>query len=219
LGWERGLGKEKGEGGKERLERIRTNAEVSVDRGISGSAGKVLVLSIRDMEVGLGVAVLLCEAEVDNVDLVASLADAHQEVVGLDIAVDEGLGVDVLDTRNELVRQEEDGLERELPVTEVEEILQTGAEEIEDHGVVVTLGSEPADEGDSNAASHRLVNASLILELGMLGLNALELDSNLLAGDDVGAKVDVAEGTGANLSTDPVLITDTEILVSRLVST
>lgn len=201
------------------MERIRTNAEVSVDRGISGSAGKVLVLSIRDMEVGLGVAVLLCEAEVDNVDLVASLADAHQEVVGLDIAVDEGLGVDVLDTRNELVRQEEDGLERELPVTEVEEILQTGAEEIEDHGVVVTLGSEPADEGDSNAASQRLVNASLILELGMLGLNALELDSNLLAGDDVGAKVDVAEGTGANLSTDPVLITDTEILVSRLVST
>lgn len=53
----------------------------------------------------------------------------------------------------------------------------------------------------------------------MFSLDALELDGNLLAGDDVGAKIDVAEGTGANLSTDPVLITDAEILVARLVST
>lgn len=124
---------------------------MSVDRGISGGAGKVLVLSVRDVEVSLGVTVLLGETEVDDIDLVASLADTHQEVVRLDVTVDERLGVDVLDTRDELVGQEENGLERELPVAEVEEVFQAGSEKIEDHGVVVTLGSKPADEGDAHA--------------------------------------------------------------------
>jgi hypothetical protein len=69
---------------------------MGVDRGITSSTSQVLVLPIRDVEVSLGVTVLLGETEIDNVDLVATLADAHEEVVRLDITVDEGLGVDVL---------------------------------------------------------------------------------------------------------------------------
>ena len=160
---------------------------MGVDGGVTSGTSQVLVLSVRDVEVGLGVPVLLGETEVDHVDLVAPLADTHEEVVGLDVAVDEALGVDVLDAADELVGEQENGLEGEFAVAEVEEILEGGAEEVEDHGVVVTLGAEPSDERNADAASERLVDAGLILELRVLGLDGLKLDGNLLAGDDVGA--------------------------------
>lgn len=71
---------------------------MGIDRGISSSASQVLVLTVRNMEVSLGVTVFLGQAEINDVHLVASLSNAHQEVVRLDITVDEGLGMDVLDT-------------------------------------------------------------------------------------------------------------------------
>jgi hypothetical protein len=160
---------------------------VGVDGGVTSGTSQVLVLSVRDVEVGLGVPVLLGETKVDHVDLVAPLADAHEEVVGLDVTVNEALGVNVLDAADELVGEQEDGLEGEFAVAEVEEILERGAEKVEDHGVVVTLGAEPSDERNADAASERLVDTGLILELRVLGLDGLKLDGDLLAGDDVGA--------------------------------
>ena len=185
---------------------------MGVDRGITSSAGQVLVLSVRDVEVSLRVTVLLGKTKINDVDLVASLADAHEEVVGLDITVDEGLGVNVLDAGDELVGEQQDRLQGEFTVAEVEEILETGAEEVKDHGVIVALGSKPADERDADAAGERLVNAGLILELGMLRLGALELDGDLFSRDNISAQVDVAERARANLSTDTVLVTDAEVL-------
>ena len=166
---------------------IRTDAQMGVDGGITGSTSQVLVLTVWDVEVSLGVAVLLGQAKVDHVDLVAALADAHEEVVGLDVTVDEGLGMDVFDAGDKLIGEEKHRLERELAVAEVEQILQAGAEEVEDHGIVVALGAEPADERDTDASGQRLVDTGLIFELGVLGLDALELDGDLLTGDDVGS--------------------------------
>ena len=164
-----------------------TNTQVRVDGSITSRASQVLVLSVWDVEVRLRVAVLLGQTEVNNVDLVTTLANSHQEVVGLDIAVDEGLGVDVFDAGDKLVGEEQDGLEGELSVAEIEQVLEAGAEEVKDHGVVVALGAKPADKRDADAAGERLVDAGLVLELGVLGLDGLELDGNLLARDDVGA--------------------------------
>jgi hypothetical protein len=165
----------------------RTDTQVGVDGSVTSGTSQVLVLSVRDVEMGLGITVLLGETEIDNVDLVATLADAHEEVVRLDITVDEGLGMDVLDAGDELIGEQEDGLQRELAVAEVEEIFQRGTEQIEDHGVVVALGAEPAHEGDTDTASKGLVDTGLILKLRVLSLDALKLDSNLLARDDVSA--------------------------------
>ena len=53
----------------------------------------------------------------------------------------------------QLICQQEDSLETKLAVAKVEEILQTGPEEIEDHGVVVTFSAEPANEWDADATS------------------------------------------------------------------
>ena len=66
-----------------------TDAQVGVDGGITGRASQVLVLPVRDVEVRLRVTVLLGQTEIDDIDLVTTLADAHEEVVGLDITVDE----------------------------------------------------------------------------------------------------------------------------------
>jgi hypothetical protein len=174
----------------ERLHVVTTgllDTEMSVDGGITSSASQVLVLTVRDVEVSLRVTVFLGKTKVDHVDLVTPLSDAHEEVVGLDVTVDEGLGVDVLDAGDELIGEEEDGLEGELAVAEVEEVFQAGAEEVEDHGVVVTLGAEPANEGNADASSEGLVDTGLILELGVLGLDGFEFDGNLFTGDDVGS--------------------------------
>jgi hypothetical protein len=120
--------------------------------------------------------------------------------------------VDVFDARNQLVGEQEHRLERELAVAEVEQVLQAGSKEVENHGVVVALCTKPANERDADAAGERLVDASLILELRVLRLDALQLDGNLLAGDNVGAQVDVAERARTDLTTDPVLVPDAKIL-------
>lgn len=168
---------------------------MSIDRSITGSAGKVLVLTVRDVEVSLGVTVLLGQTEINHVDLVSSLANAHKEVVWLDVTVDERLGMDVLNAGDELVRKKKHSLQGELAVAEVEKVLQARAEEIQDHGIVVTFGAEPANKRDTNTTGKRFVNAGFILQLGMLGLDALKLDGNLLAGDDVGACLRVSSAS------------------------
>jgi hypothetical protein len=164
-----------------------TDSQVSVDTGITSSASQVLVLTVRNVEVSLWVTVFLSETKVNDVDLVASLANAHEEVVWLDITVDERLGVDVFDARDELIGKQKNRLQGKLAVAEVEQVLQTGAEEIQDHGIVITFGAKPADKWDSNTSSQGLVDTGFILQLGVLGLDALELDGNLLSGYDIGA--------------------------------
>lgn len=192
------------------------DAQVGVDGGITSSSGQVLVLPIRDVEVGLGVTVFLGQSEIDDIDLVAALADAHEEVIRLDITVDEGLGVDVLDAGDELIGQQKNGLQGELAVAEVEEILQARAEEIKNHGIVVTLGTEPADKWDTDTTSERLVDTGLIFELGVLGLDRLKLDGNLFTRDDVGAEVDITEAATSDLTTDAVLVADAKIHSSHI---
>lgn len=78
---------------------------------IAGSARQVLILTVRDVKMGLGVSVFFGEAEIDDIDLVATLANAHEEVVRFDIAMNERLGMNILDAGDKLVSQEEYGLQ------------------------------------------------------------------------------------------------------------
>lgn len=73
---------------------------MSVDGGVARRASQVLVLSVRDVLVCAGIAVLFGQAKVNDVHQVTLLAKPHQEVVRLDIPMDEILGVDVLNTAN-----------------------------------------------------------------------------------------------------------------------
>lgn len=69
----------------------------------SNGTCQTLVLSVGDVKASAGVAVLLGQAKVDEVELVAMATYAHQEVVRLDVPVDEVLAVQVLYAPNHLV--------------------------------------------------------------------------------------------------------------------
>jgi hypothetical protein len=73
---------------------------MGVDGGVTGRAGQVLVLPVWDMKMRLRVSELLCETEIDDIDLVATLADPHHEVVGLYVPMDEVARMDIFDARD-----------------------------------------------------------------------------------------------------------------------
>ena len=50
---------------------------MGIDTRITGSSSQILVLTIWNMEVGLGVTVFLGQTKVNDIDLVAPLSDAH----------------------------------------------------------------------------------------------------------------------------------------------
>lgn len=97
--------------------------------------------------------------------------------------------MNVFDAGYKLVGKQKHGLKGELAVAEVEKILQAGSEQIDHHGVVVTLSTEPANERNTNTTGKRLVNTGFIFKLRVLGLDTFELDGDFLAGDNVGAYV------------------------------
>jgi hypothetical protein len=133
---------------------------------------------------------------------------------------------------HKLVGQKENRLQAKLAVAEVEEVFERRAQKIQDHGIIVALGSKPPDERNANAASKRLVNLRLIFELRVLGLDRFKLDGNLLARDDVDPQVDVTlrkglsqeqkdstvqhtERAGTNLLPKPVLSANAKVQPMR----
>jgi hypothetical protein len=76
---------------------VLTNSQMGINTGIASSSCQVLVLPVGNVQMALGVTVLLGKTKVDDVHLVATLADTHQEVIGFDITVNEVLGMDVFD--------------------------------------------------------------------------------------------------------------------------
>jgi hypothetical protein len=83
---------------------------MSVDGNKTSSTSQTFVLTTRNMEMSSRVPVLLGKTKINDVDLVPTLANAHEEVIGFDIAVEERLGVDVLDPGQVLVGQNKYGL-------------------------------------------------------------------------------------------------------------
>ena len=135
------------------------NAQMRIDAGVPRRARQALVLPVRDVRPRPAVAVLLRQPEVDDEDLVAVLPDAHQEVVGFHVAVDEVLVVDVLDARYHLVGEHQDRLLGELAPAEVEQVLETGAEQLHHENVVVALvRPEPLDAGHADTAGQDTVD-------------------------------------------------------------
>jgi len=61
-------------------------------------SGQVLVFPVRDVKMDFRVPELLRETEIDDVDLITTFADSHEEVVGLDVPANEVSRMDVLDT-------------------------------------------------------------------------------------------------------------------------
>ena len=78
---------------------------MSIDGCVTGSSSQVLVLTVWNVEMRLRVTIFLCQSKVDDIDLISTLPNSHQEIVRLDVTMDERLGVDVLDTGDELISE------------------------------------------------------------------------------------------------------------------
>ena len=105
------------------------------------------------------------------------LAQAHQEVVWLHVPVDEVLAVDELDPADELVGEQQDGLEAELAVAEVEEVLQAGPQQLHHHHVVLALAAVVLDKGNPNTSLHHLKGDLLFVIIWFV---SLKLDDSIL---------------------------------------
>jgi hypothetical protein len=77
-----------------------TDTQMHVDGCVTSCACQVLVLPVRDVEMGPGILVLLGKTEIDDIDLIASSSDAHQNVIGLDVPVDEVARMYILNARD-----------------------------------------------------------------------------------------------------------------------
>ena len=144
--------------------------EMGVDAHVPGGSRERLALPVGDVLLRLGVAVLLGHAEVDNVDDICRLGagPADQEVVGLDVAVDQVLFVNRLDTRQlqlqsdiegpaeiagctyHLLGHHADRLEAEPPVAVVKEVFQRRAEQVDDQDVVQAFLAKVIDIGNTS---------------------------------------------------------------------
>ena len=71
------------------------NTQMDVDVSVMSSSSQVFVLPVQDMKVHLWVPEFLCKTEINDIDLIAMFANAHEEVVGLDVSVNEVFGVNV----------------------------------------------------------------------------------------------------------------------------
>lgn len=100
----------------------------------------------------LGISILLGHAEVDDVDDILSLSvrSANEEVVGLDVAVDEILLVYRLHSGQHLFCDHDHGLNGEASAAVVEQVFQTGAEQIDHQYVVKAFLTEVVYIGNSS---------------------------------------------------------------------
>lgn len=97
-----------------------------VDGSLAGGASEILVFSVGDVLLRLGVPVLLRQTKVNDVDLVGLLAQSDEEIIRLYVTVNEVLSVHQFYARDHLVAQHQHCLQRELATTEGEELLQRG---------------------------------------------------------------------------------------------
>ena len=79
-----------------------------------------------------------------------TLPETNEEIIGLNVAMDEGLGMDVFQPPEKLVGEHEHRLELESPAAVIEQILQRRTQQIQYHHIVVTFNSVPTNVGDSD---------------------------------------------------------------------
>ena len=92
------------------------DALVGRNGGVPGRSSQVLAVLVRDV-LTFTVFVALCEAEVDDVDVVlGGLCATDQEVVWLDVSVDDSLLMHLFNATNHLDCDHEDSLQVEAPL-------------------------------------------------------------------------------------------------------
>lgn len=59
-----------------------------VDGSVTGSTGKILVLTVGDMLMSFTISILFGKTKIDHIDDVGFFSETEEEVIGLDISMD-----------------------------------------------------------------------------------------------------------------------------------
>jgi hypothetical protein len=169
------------------------------------------------------------QTEVNSVYYIPFPTNTHQEVVRLDVAMEDVFGMEILDSRDGLIGDEEDSLERELSVAVIEQIFERWAEKLVDEHKVFTLLSEPEDVRDSYSAGEGFVLVSFVLESLIIFPLVSKLHGDLVARLKVGScqgkrrssavagnihtRVDHSESPLADLAIKTKLLIDEYVLI------
>mmetsp|Transcript_93831 Transcript_93831/g.148212 ORF Transcript_93831/g.148212 Transcript_93831/m.148212 type:complete len:206 (+) Transcript_93831:516-1133(+) len=178
---------------------------------ISCRSCEILTLSVGDVLLSLRISVLLGKAKIDDMDLVCLLSQTNQKVVRLNVAVDEILRVHILNAVHCLVSEHQHRLQTKLAVAKAEEILERGAEKIENHNIVVAFHSIPMDVWHANATCQNLVQLGLVQQLWVLRFDGLQFDGNLVTSLYICANVNISKRSGANLTSQSELAADSQL--------
>lgn len=128
------------------------------------------------------------EPKVNRVNDVALATDAQEKIVRLDVAVEIALVVDILDSIDTLIGDQQHRLERELSATVVEDVFEGWTQEFLHKDMVVALPTEPYDTGNTDTACECLVGVCLVLErLEAVVAYVGELDGHFFLCLEVGA--------------------------------
>lgn len=151
---------------------------VIVNARISSRAAERMVLISA---VSLSKPMFLGQTEVNRVYYIPFLTHTHQEVLRLDVAMDDVLGMDILDPTDGLVGNEKDSLERESSVAVIEQVFERWAQNLVDEHKVFTLISRPEDVRDSYTAGESFVLVAFVLEKLIIILQVSKLHGDFVA--------------------------------------
>ena len=93
------------------------------NRGVSGGSCQIFTVFVGNM-VTLTIHIALSETKVNDVDEVAcGLSWTDEEVIGLNVTMDDSLGVNLLEVLHELDGYEKHGLDVKLAFAVLEQVL------------------------------------------------------------------------------------------------
>ena len=133
------------------------------------------------------------------------------EIVRFDVPVDDSSSVDVLYSLDHLVGDHQHGLEAQLPLTVVEQVFETFAEQVHDHEIVIAFSAVVKNLRDGLADYSAVgvepqVDLTLVVELLVFGVDIFELNRYFFFSLGVLTEPDLPEGPRAQLPDEFVVL-------------
>lgn len=128
----------------------------STEKMLLSSRLRVVVAQLRPLKIPR-------KAHVGHVDLICTLAQAHQKIVGLQITMHNTAGMDKLDSREQLIGQQQCRLEAEATIAKVEQVFKAGPKQLHDHDAIRLLLTCPVHGGNASTARKPLIKVNVLL--------------------------------------------------------
>ena len=121
------------------------------------------------------------KSQIGDIHLVPTLSHTHQEILRLNVAMDDILGVNKLKTMEKLVSKHHHSLEGEPATAKIEKVLQTRSQKIEDHSIIFAFEQIIVNAWNTDTASKRSIDIDFSFEEGWTFIDVFEFNGDLFA--------------------------------------